>query len=146
MYVIDTNLYIRALTDRAFAPTFHAFQLTALPMLRVSAVVLFELLAGAQDDGRARALERALLAPFRRRGRLLVPADSTWRLVAAIERALRAHGRYDGSLARRSFLNDMLLAASCREVGATLITENARDFRIIRQVFAFRFVTAFPAV
>ena len=146
MYVIDTNLYIRALTDRAFAPTFHAFQLMALPLLRVSAVVLFELLAGAQDDRRARALERALLRPFRGRDRLLVPADSTWRLVAAIERALRAHGGYDGSLARRSFLNDMLLAASCREAGATLITENARDFGIIRQVFGFRFVTAFPAL
>ena len=40
----------------------------------------------------------------------------------------------------------MLLGASCREVGATLISDNTRDFGIMRQVFGFQFVTAFPLV
>jgi len=38
-----------------------------------------------------------------------------------------------------------LIAATCRERGATLITANARDFEIIRRVMPLRFVTALPA-
>jgi predicted nucleic acid-binding protein len=40
----------------------------------------------------------------------------------------------------------MLLAATCREVGATLITANARDFERIAGVMAFRYETSFPAI
>ena len=145
MYVIDTNFYTRAFVDPAFGPEFRSFYRPAIRQLRVSAVVLFEILAGATDARREREYEQAVLGPFGPRGRLLVPTASTWRLVAGADRALRTRGGYTGSLAQRSFLNDMLIAASCREVGATLVTANARDFAIIRRVIAFRYVTALPA-
>lgn len=146
MYVLDTNFYVRAFTDPSFAAIFKTFYAEAVAELRVSVVVLFELLAGAPDERREREYERGVLAPFRGHSRLLVPGESTWRLVAAAERALRARGGYDSSLAQRSFLNDMLIAASCREIGATLVTANERDFGLIRTVLGFRYVTSFPAV
>ena len=45
---------------------------------------------------------------------------------------------------KRSFLNDCLLAASCREVGATLISLNREDFELIRKVLRFEFTEPWP--
>jgi predicted nucleic acid-binding protein len=44
----------------------------------------------------------------------------------------------------RSFLNDVLLAVSCREAGAVLITANVADFARIRTVESFRFMEPWP--
>jgi predicted nucleic acid-binding protein len=46
--------------------------------------------------------------------------------------------------ARRSFLFDILLAHSCREAGATLVSANTRDLERIRRVFSFDFVAPYP--
>ena len=40
----------------------------------------------------------------------------------------------------RSFLNDALLAVSCREAGVVLVTNNGRDFTRIQQVLRFEFM------
>jgi predicted nucleic acid-binding protein len=45
---------------------------------------------------------------------------------------------------RRSFLFDILIAHSCREAGATLISANARDLERIHRVFTFEFVAPYP--
>jgi predicted nucleic acid-binding protein len=45
----------------------------------------------------------------------------------------------------RAFANDILISASCREVGATLVTRNHRDFERIQKVLAFRLVSPWPA-
>lgn len=44
----------------------------------------------------------------------------------------------------RYFLNDVLLAVSCREAGVTLVTANLDDFERIRQVERFHFVPPWP--
>jgi len=44
----------------------------------------------------------------------------------------------------RSFIFDILLAYSCRELGAVLISANERDFQRIRQVFAFDSAVPYP--
>ncbi|MGH7627473.1 MAG: type II toxin-antitoxin system VapC family toxin [Gemmatimonadaceae bacterium] len=144
MFLLDTNLYIRGLTDPAFAEMLGAFQRAALTRLWVSAVVVYEVAVGARDARHAEAWERWLVRPFRTRERLLVPTQSTWRLAAEMRRRLRDARRYDGSLARASFQNDLLIAASCRERGATLITANARDFAMIACVVGLRYLTSFP--
>ena len=43
-----------------------------------------------------------------------------------------------------SFVNDVMLAMSCRETGAVLITGNTRDFARIASVRAFDFVPPWP--
>ena len=45
---------------------------------------------------------------------------------------------------RRSFVHDVILAASCRQFGHTLVTANLRDFEVIRRVERFDFVPPFP--
>lgn len=46
---------------------------------------------------------------------------------------------------KRSFFNDCVLAASCRECGLTLITQNRNDFDLIRKVHPFDYTEPWPA-
>ena len=47
-------------------------------------------------------------------------------------------------LAQRSFMQDILIAASAREVGATIITENVVDFTLIGRHVDIAFVPPWP--
>lgn len=144
MILLDTSVYIEGFTSRAFGEELRAFHQAALPRLLLSAVVIHELQVGAATPAALKRLERGLVEPFRTRKRLHVPAASTWTLAAAIDRDLRALGRYAGSLAKRSFANDMLLAASARELGASIVTLNQRDFDIIARVVPIRVLPPWP--
>ena len=44
----------------------------------------------------------------------------------------------------KAFANDILLAASCRESGCVLVTDNARDFQRIRRFIPFEFTRPWP--
>lgn len=144
MFLLDTNVYIGGFNDPDFADSFLAFHQRTLPRLILSAVVAHELLVGARTPDRRRALERGLLEPFRTRGRIHVPGLSTWELAADIDRRLRDLGSYSSSLAQRGFGNDILIAASAREIGATIITRNRADFALIGRVTPIRFESPWP--
>ena len=146
MYILDTNLYIQALQNAAFSLELETFQQAALPRLWVSAVVMFEVAVGAHDEAAAERYERWMLAPFRMRNRILVPTASTWLLASQMTRALRDMGGNATKLGQRSFLNDILIAASCREAGATLITANRADYALLQGVGGVRFMTSFPVL
>jgi predicted nucleic acid-binding protein len=89
-------------------------------------------------------LRRGLIEPFRARRRIHVPEARTWELAARLDRRLRATGGFAASLAQRSFGNDLLIAASARELGATIITQNLAHFAIIRQVVDIRYDPPWP--
>ena len=46
---------------------------------------------------------------------------------------------------QRSFVFDILIAWSCREAGATLVSRNLADLNRIATVFAFDFVVPYPS-
>jgi predicted nucleic acid-binding protein len=146
VYVIDTNLYIRALRNPAFATELESFQRTALARLWLSAVVIFEVMVGALSDAHTDAFERWLVRPFHSRNRVLVPDAASWRLVARMEREIRSMGGFDRKLQQRSFLNDMLIAATCRQTGATLLTANSADFELLNRVVGVRHLPHFPSL
>jgi predicted nucleic acid-binding protein len=74
----------------------------------------------------------------------VVPAFGTWKSSGEVIAALvRAKALSPGGLAR-SFVNDVLLAVSSRELGMTLITANERDFRRIRKVYDFELTAPWP--
>jgi predicted nucleic acid-binding protein len=50
----------------------------------------------------------------------------------------------ESSLALRSFANNLLLAATARELGATLITRNVADFELIREVVDLKIAPPWP--
>ncbi len=144
MFLLDTNVYIDSFNDAAFAEGFRAFHEAELPRIVLSAVVLFELLVGAQTPKKAEALRRGLVEPFAARRRLHAPTRPTWERAAEVDRRLRSRGGLEASLAQRRFANDILIAASAREIGATIVTRNRNDFALLAPILRVRVVAPWP--
>jgi hypothetical protein len=45
---------------------------------------------------------------------------------------------------RKGFIFDILIAWSCREIGATLVSRNVSDLSRIAKVFRFEFIAPYP--
>jgi Predicted nucleic acid-binding protein, contains PIN domain len=141
-YVLDTDCFVDATHDGHARAALEAFSLAAAPGLFLSAVVAAELRAGA---GRSRAiLERAVLEPYVRRGRVLLPSVHSWTMLGTTLGTLAEREGLVLAQTPRSFIFDILIAHSCREAGATLVSANTRDLERIVRVFAFDFVEPYP--
>lgn len=144
-YVLDTNVYIRAWRDPAAEADLHRFSERHVTATHLSSVVFHELLLGATDPAMAKDLVEALAGPFTRTQRMVVPSHWTWKRAAEIIAQMAWHDGLNRSTLPRGFVNDVLIAASCRENGLTLITENVRYFRRIQKRMPFDYVTPWPA-
>jgi len=141
-YVLDTNCFIDASRDPVARAAYEGFCAQAAPGLYLSAVVAAELRAGA---GRSRAtLERVVLAPYLRRGRVIAPFSNSWEALGDTLATLVHREGLVLAQVRRSFVFDILVAHSCRETGAVLVSSNKRDLERISRVFAFEFVAPYP--
>ena len=139
--VIDTHLYVDALRTEAGKQALDEFQQAFAPFLHFHAVVAQELRAGTRAaDGKR--LETRLFAPYERRGRLISPSYEAWKEAGRVLGELVAPTAWRS--VTRSFVNDVLLAMSCREAGAVLITSNSTDFARIAKVRPFDFVAPWP--
>lgn len=143
-YVIDANCYIDAAEDDAARAALEEFTVWAAPRLYLSSVVAAELRAGASSDRDRTILESVVLGPLVRRGRVVTPSAAAWDALGLTLARLRTAQGLELTRVRRSFAFDVLLAYSCREAGATMITRNARDMARIRRVFAFDYVAPYP--
>jgi len=130
--VIDTNVYIDWLNKGRHEDVL--FQRDAVKYL--SAVVLMELRAGAVSRA-DRRLVRRLEAGFERAGRILAPSRALFAEAGDTLRRLQIAEGYNiggsGSIA-----NDVLIALSARSIGATVVTQNERDYRAIERIGSFR--------
>lgn len=144
LYLIDTNLYIRAFREPEFGNRFRSWHEQMIGRLVMSVVVLHELLVGATDERRRHLVERAYAGEFRSRGLLLLPSEAVWSKAVAADRTIRGKPKYRPKLDQRSFANDLLIALTCREAGATLITANADDFELIAMATGVRYRTDLP--
>jgi predicted nucleic acid-binding protein len=143
-FVLDTNVYIAGDRDTGWAEELARFSSAFLPSIHFHSVVAQELLAGAVNARRRRLVEESLVNPFERRGRVVTPTFAAWkdagRVVSQlVERKLISAGGF-----KRSFLNDCLLATSCREKGLCLITLNRSDFDLIDEVYRFDYLEPWP--
>jgi len=143
-YVLDTNIFVQADRDRGWSEELVAFYANCLPATFLHAVVVQELLLGAVDARRGRELYEGYVAPFEARHRIVTPSYANWRRSGEVVAALVQRRRLSPGGFSRSFLNDVLLAVSCRAAGAVLITTNVTDFTRIRTVEPFRFVSPWP--
>jgi predicted nucleic acid-binding protein len=140
-YTVDTNLYIDALRTEEGKAALNAFHASCAPFEHLSAVVAHELLAGVR--GRAAAkLESSIVAPFERRGRVVTPSYDAWKEAGRVLAELIAPQAW--VTVTRSFVNDVLLAMSCRESGLVLVTKNVTDCARIAAVRSFDFVPPWP--
>jgi predicted nucleic acid-binding protein len=143
-FVLDTNCFIDASRTDAETAAFAEFCTWAAPGLYLSTVVAAELRSGAGTAKDRRTLERQILLPYLRRGRLLNPSPAAWE---ALGTTLAALVEGEGLVlrdVRRSFVFDILIARSCREAGATLVSRNSADLSRIAHVFSFDFIPPYP--
>lgn len=143
-FVLDTNIYIAAARRVERAEELKNFVSAFLPFLYIHAVVVQELLAGAVSEKALKQVERSLVTPFEKRGRLITPSWRTWKRSGQMIAELIARKRMSPGGQTRSFLNDALLAASLREEGIILITRNIEDFELLRNVETFQFMAPWP--
>jgi predicted nucleic acid-binding protein len=142
--VLDTNCFVDASRRDADAVALADFCAWATPSLYLSTVVASELRAGVASSTHRRRLEREILAPYTRRGRVVNPSPVAWvALGETLARLVATEGLVLRNV-RRSFVFDILIARSCREAGATLISRNVADLSRIAQVFRFDFVAPYP--
>jgi predicted nucleic acid-binding protein len=120
--LFDTGIYIRFSRGEAYAwlgEDARVFQRTIL-----TAVVAAELYAGARDHREKRALDE-LCRAHRSLGHLASPPAAMWvEAGILLRRARSAFGQMDFV----HHFRDLLIALEAARVGATLVTENLRDF------------------
>ena len=134
-YVLDTNIYLAACRSEEKRAQFRKTFFPLLPATFLSAVVAYELLVAAQDR-RTRVLVEEFTRPMERTGRLVTPAFAD--CVKASE-VLTAIKERDGTWRSKlpHLLNDTLIALCARRIGATLLTYNRDDFRLLRRYLDF---------
>jgi predicted nucleic acid-binding protein len=145
-YVLDTNCFIDAARDPTFRAGFTRFCEAAAPGLLLSAVVAAELRAGVGDHKARERLEREVLGPYHRRGRILTPSARSWEALGEVLAVLGERHGLRPEQTPRSFVFDVLVAQSCREVGAVLVSRNTEDLERIAKITPFEFAAPFPTV
>jgi predicted nucleic acid-binding protein len=144
-YVLDANCYIDASRDQVALTNLTQFSSWSAPGLFLSSVVAAELRAGVATQKNRKRLEEEVLGPFVRRGRIVTPTAAAWDALGLTLATLREKEGLQLAQVSRSFVLDILLAFSCRKVGAILVTGNVRDMQRIQRVFAFQYTTPYPA-
>jgi predicted nucleic acid-binding protein len=143
-YVVDTNLFIDGFRDEAANLDLQRFHAAFAPFVHLHSVVAHELCAGTRSVADRDKLERELLEKFERLDRVVTPSAACWDTCGNV---LADIARADGiavSKVSKSFLCDILIAQSCREAGATLITANTADFQRIARYVTFKYVPPWP--
>ena len=130
--VIDTNLYI----DWLNAGKHEAVLFRRDAVKYMSAVVMMELFAGASSEPDRKRL-RGIMASFAKTGRILLPSIVVYEEAGNVLRKLQASRGYNPTGAS-SLVNDVLIALSARSIGATVITQNERDFVSIQGIQSFK--------
>jgi predicted nucleic acid-binding protein len=145
-FVLDTNVFVDAFRDEAFADTLSAFLEQALPWTFLNAVVVQELAAGARTREQVRALESSIFRPFERRGRVFAPSTLAFRESGRLLAELATREGWPAIHSNPSLANDALLAASCREHGFTLVTSDGDFDRFLPSLGRWRHVKPWPQV
>jgi predicted nucleic acid-binding protein len=125
---------------------FIAYKPAKLPAgFLMSAVVMQELAAGANDKSELQKLDTARRA-FEKEGQLLVPTGEDWWLAGKVLNSLlRGLKSRQGGLTpklpaaeKQRIIRDVLIARTARRAGALLVTDNLKDFKSIARFCAVR--------
>ena len=143
-YVLDTNLYVKAFRSQEGAKELERYFAEFTPNTYLSSVVFHELLVGASTPSKAKQIREDLLGPLTRAGRVITPSHSAWDQAGSSIAAMARQESRELRSVPKSLVNDFLLAASCRESGATLVTGNTADFKLIRKYLKHEHVAPWP--
>lgn len=143
-YIIDTSLYIHAIRDDQRNDELQAFYWSHAPFVYLHSVVAGELLAGAVHPDLERRTQEQLIGPFEATGRVVTPGHGSWKRAGQIVARLLREKKLSPEGIRRSFLNDCMIAASAREIGFVVVSDNTKDFDLIRTVEPVDVVPPWP--
>lgn len=131
----DTNIYLRVFYSAEYARHHQQRFARLAPHTYLCSVVAGELYAGAHTLQTARLVD-GLLAPYVRVQRLVFPNHNDWvdmgKVTASI---LQARPAYRSKLS--ALQNDILIALSAKRIGATVVSENVKDFTLLQQFVSF---------
>jgi predicted nucleic acid-binding protein len=127
--VLDTNVYIGWLKGGSHEPLVMGPGFVRF----LSSIVQMELRTGAVTR-RARQLLDQLVRAHAVSGRLVAPSPAQFDEAGLTLRALRLAGR---EIRRASLVNDVLIALTARQLGATVCTGDVEDFEAIRRIRNF---------
>ena len=130
--VIDTNIYVAIFNSGLHANLRNPFQYIVF----LAYPVLHELWMGAKGKPEIRHLV-AFENAFVKLKRLIVPTVTTLTLIGQTCHKLRISGKLDP--VHPKHYNDISIAALARQIGATVITKNAKDFKLIQKIIDFEF-------
>ena len=130
-YLLDTNVYLGAFRSEDNKAQFRRTFFPLLPATFLCSVVAYELYINAQDR-HSRDLVQEFLRPMQRTGRVVTPTFIDWVEASTIVAALEEKEKGWRSKLP-ALLNDILIALCARQIGATLLTYNRDDFRLIRR-------------
>ena len=105
-------------------------------MIFMSAVVIEELYAGAFDTKSIKLLDRLYLT-FEGLNRLIIPEAVDWQKTGKIIAKIGRKYGYE-SIFLSKITNDVLISVSARRIGATVITNNIKDFLRIKEFVDFK--------
>ena len=133
----DTNIFISR-PDVDFPSSFY-----------MSVVVLQELTIGAADESQIKLLS-AVRREYEKAGRLLVPNAEDWwqtgKIINALQRGLKSQqgGQTPKLMAEEKYrlTNDVLIARTAKREGVTVVTDNTKDFEMIRRFCAVKTVSS----
>lgn len=130
-YLFDTNVYLEAVRSEEARTQFRKTFYPLLPATYLSAVVSYELAVNAYDR-RTQTLLQDFVRPMERTGRVITPTFNDWVTASEVVTAIEENEKGWRSKLP-ALLNDILIALSARRIGATLLTYNREDFRLIRR-------------
>ncbi len=132
--VLDTSFLIEHFRKETVQEAF--LNLTRYYHVAFSSVVLMELLAGAFDPK-----EQKLLDQIARNFTVVSVTERQWFTCGEIMMKLRRDKKIDRERIK-GLLADILIAVSVRDTGAVLITKNEKDFKLISEVYDFKYLIA----
>ncbi|MCJ7539599.1 MAG: PIN domain-containing protein [Desulfobacterales bacterium] len=130
--IIDTNIYID-IFNRGLQKNLHN---PLKYVVFLAHPVLHELWMGARGKWEIKHLSE-FQNRFVQLKRIVVPTVATLIAIGQACQKLRKSGRLDPTHPKH--YNDISIAALARQVGATVITQNIRDFKTIQKVIDFEF-------
>jgi len=132
--VYDTSVYITAIREGVLGPNFRTL-IDTLPRTYLVSVVSAELRAGAVTESARRAVHQ-FTGWAQRVGRVVTPSAATWDRTGDVLSEIRIK---EQQLRSRipALWNDLLIALSARQVGAGVVTDNVRDFELLRRYVRF---------
>lgn len=130
--IIDTNIYIDLFNDGRHVEIVNAF----VNITYLAHPVLHELWMGVRGRDEIKAL-MAWQNTFIKLKRLIVPDTATLVLIGQVCHKMRSSGKINPVYPKH--YNDITIAALARQIGATVITKNKKDFKRIQSVVDFEF-------